>query len=250
MTGYAVEEILGRNCRFLQGPDTDPTAVRALADLVRSEATGAVTLLNYRKDGRPWWNEVTLSPMRDAAGVVTHMIGVQQDVTARVRAEAEVARLGSTDPLTGLPNRCTGLRGIERLIDGGRSVALVFCDLDGFKQVNDRHGHVVGDRLLHAVGRGLSECLTDGESVFRFGGDEFVVVVEGVDEDPVRLADLVGRLEVAVAGVGGGYGVGVSTGVAVHDGETPSPTALIEAADQAMYRNKRIRQVLAACGVQ
>ena len=163
LTGYAVEEILGRNCRFLQGPDTDPAAVRALGDLVRWRETGAVTLLNYRKDGRAWWNEVTLSPMHDAAGVVTHMIGVQQDVTARVEAEAEVVRLGSTDPLTGLANRCTGLRDIERLLTGDRPVALVFCDLDGFKHVNDRHGHVVGDRLLAAIGRGLGECLSAGE---------------------------------------------------------------------------------------
>jgi len=186
--------------------------------------------------------------MHDAAGVVTHMIGVQQDVTARVEAEAEVLRLGSTDPLTGLANRCTGLRDIERLLTGDRPVALVFCDLDGFKRVNDRHGHVVGDRLLAAIGRGLGECLSAGERVFRFGGDEFVVVVEGADAE--QLTHLVQRLEVSVAGCAGGYGVGVSTGVAVSDAQTRGVTGLLEVADQAMYRNKRVRQVLDACGVR
>jgi diguanylate cyclase (GGDEF)-like protein/PAS domain S-box-containing protein len=247
MTGYSVEEILGRNCRFLQGPDTDAAAVRALGDLVRAHATGSVTLLNYRKDGSTWWNEVTLSPMRDASGVVTHMIGVQQDVTARVQAEAEVIRLGSTDPLTGLANRCTGLRDVERLLKDGQQVALVFCDLDGFKQVNDRHGHVVGDQLLAAIGRRLGECLTDGERVFRFGGDEFVVFLQGADPD--RLAGLVHRLERAVAGAAVGYGVGVSTGIAVSGTGARGATALIAAADEEMYRAKRIRQVLSACGV-
>ena len=247
MTGYGAEEILGRNCRFLQGPDTDPAAVRALGDLVRSHSTGSVTLLNYGKDGRTWWNEVTLSPMRDAAGVVTHIIGVQQDVTARVQAEAEVVRLGSTDPLTGLPNRCTGLRDVEALLAAGRTVTLAFCDLDGFKQVNDRHGHLVGDRLLAAIGRSLGECLAPGERVFRFGGDEFVVFTERDEGD--RLAGLVHRLEVAVADAAGPYDVGVSTGIAVSDADTRNANALLTLADQEMYRAKRVRQVLAACGV-
>jgi diguanylate cyclase (GGDEF)-like protein/PAS domain S-box-containing protein len=246
MSGYAAEEILGRNCRFLQGPGTDPAAVRALAELVRSQSTGSVTVLNYRRDGRPWWNEVTLSPMRDAAGVVTHVIGVQQDVTARVAAEAEVERLGTTDALTGVANRGTGLREIDRLLAGSSPVGVLFCDLDGFKQVNDRHGHVVGDELLATLARALDECLVADEWVFRYGGDEFVVVVapgaEAAIDDRVR--DLARRVEVAVAAGGGAYGVGISSGTAVADAGTTDATALLDAADRTMYRAKQGRRSL------
>jgi diguanylate cyclase (GGDEF)-like protein/PAS domain S-box-containing protein len=204
LTGYAAEEILGRNCRFLQGPGTDPTAIRALGEPVRSQTSGSVTLVNCRKDGTAWWNQVTLSPMRDAAGTVTHIIGVQQDVTAQVVAEAEVRRLGDTDPHTGLPNRTAGLREVERLLSGdtcGRdarrpAVALAFCDLDRFKRVNDLHGHVVGDELLTTIARAINECLVAGERVFRYGGDEFVVVVSA-DREVVeaRMRDLAQRIQ-------------------------------------------------------
>jgi len=244
LTGYWAEDILGRNCRFLQGPGTDPAAVAALAELVRSQSTGSVTLLNYRKDGRPWWNEVTLSPMRDAAGVVTHVIGVQQDVTARVTAEAEVQRLGTTDPLTGLANRGSGLQEIDRLLGGSTAVALLFCDLDGFKRVNDRHGHVVGDELLATVARAIGDSLVEDERVFRYGGDEFVVLLPADTGSAIdaRLSDLARRVEVAVAATGAAYGVGVSTGSAVSDATTIGATALLDAADRAMYRAKRERQ--------
>ena len=112
-----------------------------------------------------WWNQVSLSSMRDAAGTVTHVIGVQQDVTAQVMAEADVRRMGDTDSLNGLPNRTAGLREVERLLSGnacGRdtgqfAVALAFYGLDGFKQVNDRHAPVVGDELLATIARGISE---------------------------------------------------------------------------------------------
>jgi diguanylate cyclase (GGDEF)-like protein/PAS domain S-box-containing protein len=246
LSGYPAEEILGRNCRFLQGPGTDPAAARALAELVRSHTTGSVTLLNYRRDGRPWWNEVTLSPMRDAAGVVTHVIGVQQDVTARVRAEAEVQRLGATDALTGVANRASGMAEIDRLLEGPSAVGLLFCDLDGFKGVNDRHGHVVGDELLATVARALDECLVAGERVFRYGGDEFVVVVAAGVEARIdeRVRDLGRRVEVAVAATGGAYGVGISTGTAVADATTTDATTLLDAADRAMYLAKRGRRSL------
>ena len=92
MTGYARDTILGRNCRFLQGPGTDPTMVAHLGKAIRAEQSVTVTLLNYRQDRSPFWNELTISPLRDRNGQVTHYVGVQNDVTARIRAtELEIA---------------------------------------------------------------------------------------------------------------------------------------------------------------
>ena len=92
MTGYSTEEVLGRNCRFLQGEDTDSHAVTELREAIRQERTCHVSFLNYRKDGSPFWNEVTVSPVRNVRGDLTHFVGVQADVTARHEADAERRR--------------------------------------------------------------------------------------------------------------------------------------------------------------
>jgi two-component system, cell cycle sensor histidine kinase and response regulator CckA len=89
LTGYDAAEILGRNCRFLQGKDTDPASVAVLRDAIREERSCAVELVNYRKDGGAFWNNVALSPVRDAQGVLTNFVGVQTDVTARRQLEAQ-----------------------------------------------------------------------------------------------------------------------------------------------------------------
>jgi PAS domain S-box-containing protein len=107
LTGYAAAEIVGRNCRLLQGPGTDPEAVAEVRAAVRDGRECSVELLNYRKDGTPFWNALTLSPVRDDGGRVTHFVGVQQDVTARRQAEEESARLagivaGSDDAIIGI----------------------------------------------------------------------------------------------------------------------------------------------------
>lgn len=92
-TGYLAAEAVGRNCRFLQGPDTDPAAVARVRELLARREHGTVTLLNHRKDGTPFWNELSLSPVHDAAGQLTHFVGIQTDVTGRVLAEQQQERL-------------------------------------------------------------------------------------------------------------------------------------------------------------
>ena len=96
MTGYAEDEVVGRNCRFLQGAETDPETIRVLREAVRAERPCQVSILNYRKDGTSFWNEVTVSPVRDAKGGLTHFVGIQTDVTARQTAEVERVRAADT----------------------------------------------------------------------------------------------------------------------------------------------------------
>ena len=93
MTGYTEAEVIGRNCRFLQGPQTDPEAVNKLRASIQQEQASQTLLLNYRKDGTVFWNEVTVTPVRDTRGVLTHFVGIQTDVTARHEAQAVRARL-------------------------------------------------------------------------------------------------------------------------------------------------------------
>ncbi|NNE35886.1 MAG: SpoIIE family protein phosphatase, partial [Rhodothermales bacterium] len=87
LTGYSVEDVVGRNCRFLQGPDTDPDTVDVIREAIRTDTACTVQILNYRKDGTPFWNRLSITPIKDAAGTVTNHIGIQSDVTAQKDAE-------------------------------------------------------------------------------------------------------------------------------------------------------------------
>ena len=91
LTGHPAKDVLGRNCRFLQGPDTDPEAAEEIRSAIREQRPCLVEILNYRLDGIPFWNRLSITPVRDAAGTVTHFIGVQSDVSERRRAEDKLA---------------------------------------------------------------------------------------------------------------------------------------------------------------
>jgi PAS domain S-box-containing protein len=105
---------MGRNCRFLQGPVTDPAKVRELGDAVRTGTERRVTLLNYRNDGKPFWNELYPAPVHDGDGRLVQYVGVQNDVTERRRAEEQVAHMAYHDALTGLANRAKLEAGLAR----------------------------------------------------------------------------------------------------------------------------------------
>jgi PAS domain S-box-containing protein/diguanylate cyclase (GGDEF)-like protein len=121
MTGYTAGEMIGRNCRFLQGPQTDRHAVDSLRELVRTGTGGQITLLNYHRDGTPWWNEVHVSPVVDSAGRLTHFIGIQNDVTARVLAEGPPVVKPKTGPVLKIINGSGSdpKAGSNRSVDSG-----------------------------------------------------------------------------------------------------------------------------------
>jgi diguanylate cyclase (GGDEF)-like protein/PAS domain S-box-containing protein len=233
MTGYRAAEILGTNCRVLQGEGTDPAAAAELRDALREHREAKVTLRNYRRDGTAFWNEVHLSPVRDEDGTVVHYIGVQHDVTARVEAEAELRRLATRDPLTGLPNRAALQRLAQDAIAAGEQVALLFADLDGFKRVNDALGHDAGDALLCDVAARLAEAAGADALVARHAGDEFAVLLRDAGELVARRA--LAAVEAAVPEA--------SVGFALFPDHAAEFSALLRRADAAMYARKQSRRV-------
>ena len=248
MSGYTLAEVVGRNCRFLQGPDTDRGAVARVAAAVRAGEEHTTVLLNHRKDGSAWWNELHLSPVRDDRGRLTHYLGFQYDVTARVQAEQQLLHLSAHDGLTGLLNRATLLEQLEasvlRSSATGRGLAVLFVDLDGFKGVNDTHGHVVGDKVLAEAARRLRAALRSEDLLARHGGDEFVAVLRELDPlDAARIAarvaeDLAAALRRPVAAGGAVVTVGASVGTALLPQDGTTGAALLHAADAAMYAVK------------
>jgi diguanylate cyclase (GGDEF)-like protein/PAS domain S-box-containing protein len=205
LAGFPSAELVGRNCRLLQGPDTNQAAVDRIRAAVAAGVECRELLVNYRGPERhPWWNEVHLSPMKDGAGRVVQYIGIQNDVSARVRAErdlevergrgaagaARMDRLDHTDPLTGLMSRSR----FEDQLEGAlltarmyeRAVTLLFLDIDGFRSVNDSHGHAAGDLFLRTTAQRLRGRLRASDLLARLGGDEFLVALTGLD--PVHAA--------------------------------------------------------------
>ncbi|WP_420130282.1 putative bifunctional diguanylate cyclase/phosphodiesterase [Longimicrobium sp.] len=210
------------------------------ADLVRGAlASGAaVRSVEVKVDGRV----LSWSYHPHAALGLVHLFG--EDVTARRGMEERLRHEALHDALTGLSNRRMLMERLSAALDRGRrrggGPAVLFMDLDRFKVVNDSLGHPVGDQLLTAVAERLRQCATDADTVARFGGDEFAVLLEtGSAEAAMRMADAIQRALAAPLGLDG-YEVvtSASIGIAVATAQTDGPEALLRSADAAMYRAK------------
>ena len=187
ISGYCQKELLGQTCHFLQGALTDSGTVDAIRLAVRGCGEFFGEILNYRKDGQAFWNELAISPVRNEQGQLTHFIGITRDITERKQLEEQVRQLAFFDALTQLPNRRLFTERLRQtLAISKRSAsygALMFLDLDRFKPLNDTHGHDVGDLLLVEVARRLKRCVREMDTVARFGGDEFVVMLSDLSSD-------------------------------------------------------------------
>ena len=249
LSGYPAGQLLGRNARFLQGPDADPEAVAALRAGLRAGREVRATLRNQRPDGSRWWNEMNLVPIRDRDDVVTHWVGTQNDVTDRIEAERQVAYLAHHDALTGLANRRHLTEHLPAEIGRagrtGTSIALLYLDLDGFKSVNDTHGHETGDQLLVAIAGRLREHVRIGDLLVRQGGDEFLLVLSGLPgalqaaaraaretADKLR-SELHSPFE--LEGAAGSLATGVSVGISLWPHHAGDAAQMLAQADAALY---------------
>lgn len=244
LTGFTVAQLADLNFVDLTYPDD---AADTRADL-RSVATGVLATSSREKryvraDGETIWAECTIT--RAAGGAASRTLNIVQllDLTDH-RANTLFATMARTDVLTGLPNRVVLDETLTHALTVARraktKVGVAFCDLDRFKQVNDKMGHEAGDELLRQVADRIRATIRESDTAVRLGGDEFVVVCENV-LDAVPVSRLASRLRMALdrpyhlaAGTGD---VSVSIGIAVGDG--PTAAALLQQADEAMYCAKR-----------
>lgn len=246
ITGYSAAEVIGRNCRFLQGSEHAQAGITEIRQGLAEKRDTHVVLRNFRKDGTPFWNDLYIAPVPDEEGNITHFIGVQSDISEQKRYESELAYNASHDVLTGLPNRSL----LEDRLSQGcqisrrykRSLAVMFIDLDGFKPINDSMGHGAGDLILIEVAQRMNLQVRPGDTVARLGGDEFIVILPDLarEEDVLLVTDRIMESIARPYTVGGvDLHITASIGITLNDGSIEQPMQLIQQADLAMYKAKQ-----------
>ncbi|KKO46823.1 hypothetical protein WG68_02440 [Arsukibacterium ikkense] len=247
LTGYSAAEIIGQNCRVLQGAEPDYVAVNQMRHAIANRLECSVILKNYRKDKSLFWNQLFLAPVPDDSGQISHYIGIQTDMTGQKRYEQELAYNASHDLLTGLPNRALLEDRLTQSYQisqrNQQKVAILFIDLDGFKIINDSLGHLSGDEVLKLSCQRIGSCIRPGDTLARVGGDEFVLMLtdlRSVDEIPAVTERILAEVAKPMLISGQELHITASIGVSVSDNELTEPMHLVQQADLAMYRAKQL----------
>lgn len=244
-TGYSMEEVLGKTPRILKGGFLPDEFYRELWQTILAGQEWHGVFHNRTKGGDLLWELASISPIRDDAGVVTHFVSVKEDFTEIKRLQDRMDHLAHHDQLTGLPNRTLFYDRLQQALAMAKrrdqSLALFYLDLDGFKAVNDSHGHEQGDHLLVSVAQRLLACVRESDTVARMGGDEFTVVLPDLPsrEAAERIANLiVDCLSRPFVHEGISSAVGVSIGISFYPRDGEDDEQLLLRADAAMYHVK------------
>jgi diguanylate cyclase (GGDEF)-like protein/PAS domain S-box-containing protein len=247
LTGYSPEEVIGGNPRILKSGKTPSEEYKRLWETITSGGIWRGELCNKKKNGELYWESVSISPIKDSKNIITHFIAIKEDITERKQAEERIRQLAYYDPLTGLPNRVLyndrlslALAHAQRT---GETLAVLFLDLDRFKDINDTLGHSIGDQLLKAVAERLTDSLRKEDTATRQGGDEFTLLLPGMTqaEDAARVAQKI--LEAVRKPLTlGGHELNITTsiGVALYPADGEDGETLLKNVDTAMYHAKEL----------
>ena len=241
MTGYSLDEVGGATPRILQGEATDRSVLDELRRSLERGQPFEGSVVNYRRDGTPFDVEWRTTPMRDAAGVIRAYVAVQRDVTAHNRMLQQLREQADRDWLTAAYNRRRAQRALEREIERARrygiAISVLLIDIDRFKSVNDRHGHLAGDEVLKRLSQRIGHRLRSNDLFARWGGEEFLVVLPHTDlataatvaasiQEHIHTMDFPDAIRISVS-------MGVTAWCA-----GDSVDGLIDRADRALYRAK------------
>jgi diguanylate cyclase (GGDEF)-like protein/PAS domain S-box-containing protein len=243
ITGYSKDDVLGQNPRVLSSGRHSKEFYAALWKDLGEQGFWYGEVWNRRKTGEVYAEMLTISAVHDATGKLSHYVALFSDITVSKEQQRQLEHIAHFDALTGLPNRVLlADRLHQAMVQAQRRtelLAVAYLDLDGFKDVNDQHGHDTGDQVLIGVSNHMKQALREGDTLARIGGDEFVAVLTDLADTQACVALLARLLEAAATPVevnGLSHQVSASVGVTLYPQTTDTDAdQLLRQADQAMY---------------
>ena len=259
ITGYLPDEVIGKNPRILASGLHPRAFYKALWDTLNTTGKWNGEICNRRKDGKTYIEWLSINSVHDKDGNISHYAAAFSDISARKTEEERINHSAHFDALTDLPNRGLFTDRLQQALAKTRrdneQLGVIFLDLDQFKPVNDTHGHNIGDLLLKEVAARLQSCMQRGsDTVSRFGGDEFVILLSRIDEErdavmaaekilaalnePFKVCSRSPAISVSLD-ISVNIDISVSIGIAIYPQHGPSAEQLIINADTAMYHAKK-----------
>ncbi len=247
ITGYRRQEVLGKSAGVVKSGEHGKSFYEELWQTILAGRVFRGVMINRKKDGSLYYEEKTISPLKDADGNIVRFVSTGKDITQRLQSEERLHYLAHHDPLTGLPNRALLQDRLKQAMleadRNGRMVAALFLDLDRFKTINDTLGHQTGDALLKTVAERLATCLRASDTVSRLGGDEFTIVLANVAnvDDVTRVAQKILDQFLLPFRIGErDLFVSSSIGITLYPLDEKDPEHLLKDADVAMYHAKEL----------
>ena len=245
-TGYSREEVLGKNLRLFSFSEHDNDFFRAFWDQLTRTGSWEGEIHDRRKSGEVYPKWMSVTTISDSAGDISHYVANFRDISEIKATEKRLEHLAHYDTLTDLPNRSLLIVRLEQALSLAHrnhwTLAVIFIDLDHFKEVNDSLGHSTGDRLLTEVGKRLLHCVRESDTVARLGGDEFVIVLDNV-ANPGVVSEILGKLKDTLGRPvcldGYELFVTASMGISLFPGDGQDAEVLLRNADSAMYHVKK-----------
>ncbi len=246
LTGYSKEEALGDNPRILQSSDTDEETKKIIRHGLEQQVPVRVTIKNYTKSGQEYWLDLSIVPLKNAQGILTHFVAIERDATEQKENEEKLERLSRTDPLTGLLNR----RSFDELIKNelmrfrrcGEVYSVLMLDIDHFKRINDNYGHSTGDHAIQAITRACESNLRVYDKMARIGGEEFCVLLPKTNKNLAytvaeKLREVIGQTSIPTSE--GATSLTISIGVSEVDNTDPDHYTTLKRADKLLYKAKK-----------
>ncbi|MDA3945714.1 MAG: diguanylate cyclase [Helicobacteraceae bacterium] len=246
ITGFTKDDVLGKDPKLLKSSIHDKLFYSQMWEQINNEGYWQGEIKNRRKNGETYIEWLSITAIKDVKGTVQNYMGIFSDVTAHRSSELEYAHLATHDSLTGLANRvlledrlCQALNHAKRY---NKSVAVIFCDLDNFKPINDTYGHMAGDLALKTCSDYFCSVVRAEDTVSRYGGDEFVIIlgdIEETDEITSVAEKILNIINVPFDINENKLSLQMSAGISYYPRDGDNTIELVQKADQAMYQAKK-----------